>query len=347
MAGWIDLKYIRLVGPQLTLFKEKRNDLWNFRCPICGDSDKDRTKCRGYIYTHKGDYMFKCQNCGDSRPFKSLLYIISPDLYKQHKMEVFKENSGGKTRKTSNGTAQKPKFKKRREFNIQEYRIPKELDGFESIHSLPEDHFMVKYVTGRMIPKSRWKGLFWASGMRKIADQIPGYKTTYFDTFPRLLLPFINADGVMTHIQGRAVGKDVPKGSRYYTLEVEDDQPKVYGLDQIVDTSIVKVVEGPIDSLFLSNCVGMGGSDVPWHIFDPANTVFIWDHEPRSKQIIKRMKEAVERGFKICVWGDKIKQKDINDMVLFGHKIGWLERYISDRSYSGLRAKLAITQYEK
>jgi len=97
MSAWIDVKYIRFLGVYLNLFKEKQQNLWNFRCPICGDSTSDATKCRGYIYLYNNTYLYKCQRCGDSRPFVSLLYIISPELHKQHKMEVFKENHGGKS----------------------------------------------------------------------------------------------------------------------------------------------------------------------------------------------------------------------------------------------------------
>lgn len=344
MASWIDTKYIQMVGVQLLLFKKKRNDLWNFRCPICGDSEKDRTKARGYIFNHKGDYLYKCQNCGDSRPFVSLLKYVSPELHKQYKMEMFKENSGGKSRKVS----KKPTFKRRDRPKPKvkpKVRVPKELEGMKPVSELPEDHFVVQYVLGRGIPKKRWGGLFWSKNMRFIADRIGGYDDTRFDNFPRLLLPFINREGKLTHIQGRAIGDDVPKGSRYYTLEV-DEAPKVYGMHRIDDSQIVKVVEGPIDSLFLTNCAGMGGADVPWDMFDPNNTVFVWDNEPRSKQIVKRMKEAVARGFSVCVWGSNVRQKDINDMVLSGRSPEWLDNYITDHTFRGLKAKMAISQYE-
>lgn len=345
--SWLDNKYIELLGVQLTLFKKKRNDLWNFRCPICGDSQKDKTKARGYIFNHKGDYMYKCQNCGDARPFASLLYLVSNELHKQYKMECFKENSGGKSRKADT-TKPKPTFKRRSRKPKEEKRkiaLPEQLRGMKPVSELPDDHFVRQYVMSRGIPKKRWGGLFWSNNMRFIADRVGGYDDVHFDKFPRLLLPFINRDGVMTHIQGRAIGDNVPKGSRYYTLEVEEE-PKVYGLHRIDDSKLVKVVEGPIDSLFLTNCAGMGGADVPWHLFDPANTVFVWDNEPRSKQIIKRMKEAVERGYAVCVWGTNIKEKDINDMVLSGRSPESIDDYIIAHTHRGLKAKMAIAQYE-
>lgn len=338
--SWIDYKYIQLVGAQLLLFKQKRPDVWNFRCPYCGDSDKDATKARGYIFSHKGDYKFKCHNCGHPSYFSSFLKYVSPELYKQYRMELFKENSGGKIRKPT----KKPKFKRRNRAEKPSFKIPPELDGLEPIVTLPNDHFIIKYVVSRGIPKKHWDSLFWVDEMRDIADRIGGYDDTRFDKFPRLLLPFINRDGDMTHIQGRAVGDRVPKGSRYYTLEVVEDAPKVFGLEKIIDTKPVKVVEGPIDSLFLSNCVGMGGADVPWELFDPSNTIFVWDNERRSRTIVKKMRDAVDRGFAVNIWDKSIREKDINDMILAGRTSDQLDSYILTHSHRGLKAKMALAQ---
>lgn len=345
--SWIDAKYIQLVGVQLLLFKKKRDNLWNFRCPFCGDSEKDQTKARGYIFLHDGNYKYKCHNCGHPSYFSTFLKDVSPELYKQYRMELFKENSGGKSRKPKDGEAPKPKFKRRnrtKKPDKPKIEIPAELEGMEPVSMLPEDHFVRKYVEGRGIPQSRWNGLFWSKDMRFMADRLRGYEDTYFDNFPRLLLPFINREGKMTHIQGRAIGDKVPKGGRYYTLEVIEDSPKVYGLNMIDDTKPVKVVEGPIDSLFLPNCAGMGGADVPWDLFDPANTIFVWDNERRSKTIVKKMREAVDRGFAINIWDRSIRQKDINDMVLAGRSPEQLDNYILNHSYRGLKAKMALAQ---
>ncbi len=343
MTQWIDVKYVQMVGSQLELFKPKKADLWNFRCPYCGDSDKDRTKARGYIFLHKGDYKFKCHNCGHACYFSSFLKHVDSVMYKDYRMEVFKENNGGKTRKTAPA---KPKFNRKRPKTKPKANVPEELEGFTSVSELDTDHFVRQYVEGRMIPKSKWDWLFWSNDMRTIADSVGGYEETHFDKFPRLLLPFIDRDGKMTHIQGRAIGDNVPKKSRYYTLEVVEDTPKVFGFHGIDDSKPVKVVEGPIDSLFLSNCTGMGGADVPWSLYDPANTIFVWDNEPRSSVIIKHMREAVTRGFGICVWGKNIREKDINDIVLSGKEPAWLDNYISNHTYRGLKAKMAISQFE-
>ena len=50
MSGYIDLNYIRKIQPRLQQFKKKRDYLFNFRCPVCGDSKKSKTKARAYLY---------------------------------------------------------------------------------------------------------------------------------------------------------------------------------------------------------------------------------------------------------------------------------------------------------
>ncbi|BCU97648.1 MAG: hypothetical protein CM15mV18_0270 [uncultured marine virus] len=44
MSGYIDLNYISKIQPRLQQFKKKRDYLFNFRCPVCGDSKKSKTK---------------------------------------------------------------------------------------------------------------------------------------------------------------------------------------------------------------------------------------------------------------------------------------------------------------
>ena len=49
MSGYIDLNYISKIQPRLQQFKKKRDYLFNFRCPVCGDSKKSKTKARAYL----------------------------------------------------------------------------------------------------------------------------------------------------------------------------------------------------------------------------------------------------------------------------------------------------------
>ena len=92
----VDSKYIGLISSRLQKFKRVKADLYNFRCPICGDSQKHKNKARGYIYPLKADMNFKCHNCGASTTFNNFLKTIDTTLHKQYVMEKFKERNVGK-----------------------------------------------------------------------------------------------------------------------------------------------------------------------------------------------------------------------------------------------------------
>ena len=61
---YIDQKYIMMISSRLQKFKKIKSGLYNFRCNICGDSQKNRNKARGYLYQVKNNTNFKCHNQG-------------------------------------------------------------------------------------------------------------------------------------------------------------------------------------------------------------------------------------------------------------------------------------------
>ena len=77
------------------------------------------------------------------------------------------------------------------------------------------------------------------------------------------------------------------------------------------------MVEGPIDSLFLPNCLAMAGADMSdLSILNKDKTTLIFDNEPRNFQICISMVKSLQDGWKVVVWPKSITCKDINDMVL-------------------------------
>ena len=76
MSGYIDLNYISKIRPRLQQFKKKRDYLFNFRCPVCGDSKKSKTKARAYLYRVKNDMFFKCHNCSASHNLANLIKLV-------------------------------------------------------------------------------------------------------------------------------------------------------------------------------------------------------------------------------------------------------------------------------
>ena len=93
---YVDTKYISLVSGRLDKFSKKNENLFNFRCPYCGDSQKNRNRARGYFYRHKGSFIYKCHNCGVGRTLSNFLKDQDPDLYGEYVMEAYREGSTGK-----------------------------------------------------------------------------------------------------------------------------------------------------------------------------------------------------------------------------------------------------------
>ena len=83
MSNYVDLKYINILSARLEQFKQKGKNLFNFRCPYCGDSQKDKTKARGYLYAVKNDMFYKCHNCGIGTNMPNFIKDRDQKLYSE------------------------------------------------------------------------------------------------------------------------------------------------------------------------------------------------------------------------------------------------------------------------
>ena len=328
--SFIDIKYARLVGGRLGKFKEKKSGLYNFRCPYCGDSQKYQNKARGYFFLKQSDIIFKCHNCGVGRTLGNFLKDNARDLYDEFVLERYKEGLTGKHRRAPDPIIpnSKPKFKTG--------------SNLPSISSLNTEHPARKYLEERRIPSDQFNRLYYA-------DKFKTYVNTQKQTFddlrndqPRIIIPLIDGDGNWFGIQGRSLS---PRSRlRYITIIFDETKPKLFGLDKLNYEKPIYIVEGPFDSLFLDNAIAMAGSDVDIRTYNWSNYIWVYDNEPRNKQIIDRISTCIDRGDKVVIWPQNVTQKDINDMVLTGHNVKTL---IECNSYQGLQAKLKLSQWKR
>ena len=307
-----------LLSPRLDKFKKLRDNLFNFRCPYCGDSQKFTNKARGYFYRKKNDFFYKCHNCGKGTTFSKVLQYIDPEMYKEFVMEKF---TGPKTDEFK---FEAPKFKK---------RDPK-LENLTPINKLNGNHPARQFVESRQIPEEFYSDLYLCSKFFKWA------KIRSKQDHPRLVIPFRDESGEVFAAQGRAFGKETPK---YLTVKFQD-KPKIFGLDRCDWSQQTYVVEGPLDSLFVDNCLAVAGADFEHHFPMKENVTIILDNEPRSREIIKRMEKLIDKDYELVIWPDNIKEKDINDMVLAGDAN--IMQTITNNTYTGLTAKLKLASWK-
>jgi len=149
---WIDHKYIGLLSPKLDRFARKTDKLYNMRCPVCGDSHKNKHKARGYLFEGENGLVYKCHNCGFSGGLGKLLEQVDPHLYQQYKLETFKERG---TRRAEANTDYTPTFapkpKAKDQGKLLDYTIP--------LSELPSGHRAVLYCLNRKIPEEKFKML--------------------------------------------------------------------------------------------------------------------------------------------------------------------------------------------
>ena len=337
----IDLKYINMISHRWEKFKRKDDYLFNFRCPICGDSSKKKNKARGYIYKKKNDMFFKCHNCDSGKTFGGLLKETDPMLYKQYVMERYQTGvTGPKPNKMPEFEFTKPTF----EHKHDEKLIDSLLDRVDKLHEACGDthtHLAVEYVKERGIPQDVWKRLYHIDDISKISQLAPKYKDRIKTTEPRLVIPFFNEEGRLTGLTLRDYGNST---LRYIMVKINEDSPTVFGLDVISKDKPVRIVEGPLDSLFLDNCLAAAGSSFnkikDLGIEEP---IVIVDNEPRNEAICKILHNNIKEGHKVVIWPD-IKEKDINDMVLANLDV---EDLISNNTFQNLEAELKFTNWRK
>ena len=324
---FVDSNYIGQLSSHVQKFKKVKNNLYNFRCPICGDSQKNKNKARGYIYQVKNNANFKCHNCGSSLSLGNLLKKIDPQLHKQYVLEKFKEGHAGKSfvTKEPEFNFEKPAFEKKLDINLPKVSECLEPLGYLIARKLDPDKF---YYT------ETFKA--WINSIK------PTFESTKYDE-PRIIIPLIY-NNTLVGVQGRSIKVNTANSVKYITIMFEDDAPKIYGLDNITTENTVYVTEGPFDSTFIPNAIAMCGADADISKWGVSNPVWIYDNEPRNREIVTRIQRTIDSGGRLVIWPENIDDKDINDMIMSGLDV---QSMIKSNTYSGLEAKLKFTNWKK
>ena len=319
----IDSKYIGLVSSRLQKFKRVKADLYNFRCPICGDSKKHKNKTRGYLYQVKTNTNYKCHNCGASLSFNNFLKQIDVALHKQYVLEKFKEGHTGK-----NFVVEEPKFEFKKPVFTKDIDLPK----------ASEVPVAKEYLEKRKLDSTKFyyahKFKKWANTQKETFDNIRKDES-------RIIIPMYDKDRKLIGFQGRSLG---PNSVKYITIMINEDASKIYGLDKINEDKTIYVVEGPFDSTFVENSIAMCGSDSGLENIKRSSVVFVYDNEPRNKEILGRIEKCIGNSDRVVIWPRDILQKDINDMALAGHDIMGI---LKTNTFSGLEAQVKFNNWKK
>ena len=308
IMNYIDYKYCGILSGRLARFKVKATSPYraNFRCPLCGDSQKSANKTRGWILEKENKAMFYCHNCGASHPLWRFLKVYDLNIYNEYVVDTRLEENSLR--------AQAPEAK------TVEKQPPLDTSSFLSrikkVSSLKADHPVKKYIEKRQIPPNQHYRIFYAPKFNSwVNSMIPDKLSSTYDE-PRLVLPFLDEKGRMFGFAGRSF--DPKANLRYITIMLEE-RPKIFGLDTVDFDKTYYVVEGQIDSMFLDNAVAMAGADGNTAgLKKLENAIFVFDNERRNREIVNRMSKVIDRGHKIVIWPENLLDKDINNMIMSG-----------------------------
>jgi hypothetical protein len=245
-------------------------------------------------------------------------------------MERYREGLTGKNTQTKN-----PEFN----FKSPEFKKRKTGIDLEKISELNISHPARVYLEERKIKELDYfyycpKFKQWTNSQ---LDVFPNLK----QDGPRIIIPLRDKEGNMFGYQGRSLA---PKAKlRYITIMLDESKTKIFGLDRVNEDKTIYVTEGPFDSMFLSNSVAMCGSDVNMSNLN-YDLVYVFDNEPRNKQIVQKHIKAIDDGEKVVIWPSGIIEKDINDMIMAGHNV---QNVVESNTYQGLEAKLKLTEWKK
>ena len=342
MSLSIESKYIRLISSRLRNFKQKKDYLWNFSCPICGDSKKNLSKARGYVFQKGTNLFFNCHNCGVGTNLGNLIKQVDPSLHKEYVLERYKSGESGFSNfKSPSFDIPAPRFDK--------VAKEKHFEHAEWVSKLPSGHFCLVYCTNRRFLSTMVDTLLFTPNYKKFCDALVPNHGKEITADARLVIPFYDKYNTLIGVSGRALENSDYK-LRYVTLRTNESQDKlIYGMDKVNTNELVKIVEGPLDSMFLTNCVGSGDSALiqTAKLIDAENKVLIFDNEPRNKEIVKLMDDAIKLGYDVVIWPDTMEQKDINEMVMAGFSPDEIERIISSNTFTGLRAQMKFISWKK
>lgn len=333
---FLDTTYMHKISYKLQRFHKTAKDKYAFRCPICGDSDKDKSKTRGNFQIHKGQLFSGCYNGCAPLPFPAFLKRIAPEDYDEYLIESF----GTRKKPVINTvTKSKPSFKA---------KITSDafFDTLRKISDLPESHPARLYVENRGL--KQLDKLYYTPKFKHFCNVVKpnSFEDEKYDT-PRLIIPFIDKNGKPFCFQGRSFDKN--SKVKYVTIKLDEDMPKIYGLDNLRDDLPKLLLEGPLNSMFLINAVGAAGSNLDSYAEMLGDPIEVFDNDSRNKNIVNLVEKSIQKGRKVVLWDNRFKTgEDINDIANnYNLTPEEITKYLIEHSYQGLEAELHFAKWKK
>ncbi len=325
---WLQIKYLKYLP--LEGFVDKGNHRYNFRCKICGDSQKSTTKKRGWATEYKNNLHISCFNCDYSSSFQKFLKIYYSHLYSDFIKEKYKIGDDVKLKHST----------------VDIFATEYDSLNLLQIKDLPTQHISLQYLKKRKLPKEIYNEFYYSDNYAlwlntEIKKDAIDY-TVKHDR--RIVIPYFNQWKKIFGMQARTIEYATPK---YLNYKTDTNKDFIYGLDKIDFTKIVHVVEGSLDSLFIPNCLAVSGSlsnlNGILKFTSKENIIVITDNDKNNKYTDKFQLKLIQQGFKIVIWPKGTPFKDINEAIIKGLTKEEIHSIIYNNTFQGL---LALSKFK-
>ncbi len=178
--------------------------------------------------------VFKCHNCGASTTFSNFLKAVDPTLQKQYIFEKFQ------TRNTGKGSIiEEPKLDFKKPVFRKKIDLPK----------ASEVKIAKQYLDNRKLDPTKFyytdKFKEWTNTQKQTFDYIGKDE-------PRIIIPMYDSTKKLIGFQGRSL---IPNSVKYITIMIDEDAPKIYGLDKINKEKPIYIIEGPFDASLVESII--------------------------------------------------------------------------------------------
>jgi DNA-directed RNA polymerase subunit RPC12/RpoP len=336
----IDSHYVFEISSSLLRFSRPGPDRYNFRCPYCGDSDKDKTKARGNLkrsIKNPGELSYRCFNCGKHCLFSTLLKDHFPDTYRKYIFEKF----SGKAPKEIDVDFwnNKKTFYDRPEFK----KVLKLSDHFEPLSVIHWSHPARIYCDNRGIPEEMLNRLWWSEDFWTTCKTLSMAPIEVKQKEGRIIIPLIDPINGIIGVQGRAINKSK---LRYATIQFKPGK-MIFGRDNIITDHPVVILEGPFDTFFVENSIAICGAQNASEK-DFTNCIWYLDQEPRNPQVVRKIKALAESGARVTLMPEKYQEKDPNELNLeLKLSRSEITALAIRHSYQGMGALLKLTEWKR
>jgi len=333
----INVKYFEMVIPPSERGHRKNQD-YNARCPICGDSRKNKSLKRFHLYTKSsidGD-LLKCFNgdCDYTGNMYSFLKEFHPALYQSYVQEMNgkKINHIQEFLKNEKEISLKDAISNIDILKIDENR-PKELFDVPDIFiPIQEGSYADKYLKSRNIDKELYKYYLEVTGDGLYKD---GDKEKDLSGF--VIIPLYYGDKLYGFSSRNTKRKEF-----YIRIPEANSGLKIWNFFNVNLEEPLYIFEAVFDaqSIKSTNVVACLGADFPQErlkqVKDP---IFIFDNDKTGRE---RADKYAKKGYKVLIWDSKIKIKDLNTMLTLGATKESLQKFVDKNIYQGLSAQVRL-----